>query len=349
MPSPTPRFRGAAALLAALGLAAAVAGCAAEPPGQEQRPARIRIGFSLDTLKEERWQRDRDQFVERARELGADVIVQAAAGDDYLQRSQAENMLSRGVDVLVVVPHNAQAMAPIVAEAQRRKVPVIAYDRLIANAPVDLYISFDNEKVGELQAQYLTRLAPTGNYVYIGGAPTDFNARLLREGAMKVLLPLQASGAISLVQDVMTPDWLPDLAERSAAQALAQHHGRIAAVVAANDGTAGGVVHALAGRGMAGRVPVSGQDADLAALRRIVAGTQSMTIFKPIHVLARMGAEIAVALARGERPQATGVINNGTADVPAILIEPVTVDRENLRETVVKAGFQREEDIFGRR
>src|SRR5215211_4073187 len=149
----------------------------------------IRIGLSMDTLKEERWQRDRDLFMERAKELGAEVLVQSADGNDSVQTNQAESLLTQGVNVLVVIPHNGLVAASIVDSAKRQNVPVISYDRMIRNSEPDLYISFDNEKVVELQARYLIERAPMGNYVLIGGSPTDNNATLLRKGQMNVLKP----------------------------------------------------------------------------------------------------------------------------------------------------------------
>src|SRR5215831_3523074 len=177
-------------------------GACSRPPAERPAEAvgkKIRIGFSMDTLKEERWHRDRDLLVARARELGAEVLVQAANGSDALQNAQAENLLTQGVDVLLVAPHNGKTAAVIVEAAHRAGVPVIAYDRLIRDADVDLYVSFDNVRVGELQAEYLVRRRPTGNYVLVGGAPTDNNALLFREGQLKVLQPLVARGDIHIV------------------------------------------------------------------------------------------------------------------------------------------------------
>ncbi|HYH02856.1 MAG TPA: substrate-binding domain-containing protein, partial [Bacillota bacterium] len=176
-------------------------------------PKKLRIGLSMDTLKEERWQKDRDIFISEAKKLGAEVLVQAANSDDALQVSQAENLLSQGVDVLVIIPHNAEACATIVDSAKKSKVPVIAYDRLIKNCNLDLYISFDNEKVGYLQASYITKLVPSGTYAYIGGAPTDNNAYMFKAGAMKVLDPLVKSGKIKLAYDQFTNDWKPEVAQ----------------------------------------------------------------------------------------------------------------------------------------
>ncbi|HYF91720.1 MAG TPA: substrate-binding domain-containing protein [Symbiobacteriaceae bacterium] len=330
-------------LLAALLLTA----CA--PAGADNNPGaqKIRIGLSMDTLEEERWQRDRDIFVARARELGAEVIVQAAAGDDYLQRAQAENMLNRGIDVLVIVPHDASAMAPVVEKAHEKGVKVIAYDRLIKGADVDLYVSFDNEMVGRLQADYITKLVPKGNYVYIGGAASDNNVYLLKLGALSVLEPFRSRGDIRVVFEAWTPEWKPENAERLMEEALSSTGGQVDAVICGNDGTAGGVIRALYRHGLAGKVPVAGQDADLQAVRRIVEGTQAMTVYKPIRYLATRAAEISVAMASGELPMTNATVNNERGDVPAYLLQPIRVDRANLRETVIQDGFHREEDVFG--
>jgi len=327
-------------------LAVFLSACSTQPPGAKPPARRIRIGFSMDTLQEERWQRDRDLFVARARELGAEVLIQSAAGDDDLQLSQAENMLRRGIDILVIVPHDARAMAPAVAQAHAAGVKVIAYDRLVRDADVDLYISFDNERVGQAQAEYLTRKVPKGNYVYIGGAETDNNASLLRAGVTEVLEPYIDRGDIRLVYSQFTHDWRPEEARKHMEQALAQTGGKVDAVICGNDATAGAAVQALYGYGLAGRVPVAGQDADLSAVQRIVRGTQVMTVYKPIRLLATRAAEIAVAMAMGQGYEANGAINNGLRDVPAYLLPPVTVDMNNLRETVIKDGFHQEQDVF---
>lgn len=307
---------------------------------------RIRIGLSMDTLKEERWQRDRDLFVERAKELGADVLVQSADGDDKVQTQQAENLLTQGVNVLVVIPHNGEVAASIVEASHRQNVPVISYDRLIRNSQPDLYISFDNEKVGELQARYLVEHAPKGNYVLIGGAPTDNNATLFRKGQMNVLTPAIDRGDIKIVADQWARDWLASEALRHTENALTQANNNVVAVVVSNDGTAGGAIQALEEQKLAGKVLVSGQDADLAALQRIIAGTQSMTVYKPVAQLARRAAEAAVALARHERVDSTSAINNGKVDVPSILLEPLVVDKNNIVDTVIKDGYQKLEDVY---
>jgi D-xylose transport system substrate-binding protein len=311
-----------------------------------ERNGPLRIGLSLDSLLLERWQRDRDYFVERAKELGAEVLVQSADGSDALQVRQAENLLTQGVDVLVVVPHNGEVAASIVNSAKRQHIPVLAYDRLIRSSDVDFYLSFDNVKVGQLQAQYLLDRAPKGNYILIGGSPTDNNAQLLREGQMKVLKPAIDRGDIKIVADQWAKDWLPSEALRHAENALTQSRNNVVAVVASNDGTAGGAVQALEEQKLAGRVLVSGQDADLAACQRIIAGTQSMTVYKPIRPLATRAAEIAVALARRQAVESNAKLNNGSKDVPSYLMTPIAVDKSNLASTVITDGFAKMEDVY---
>jgi len=325
-------------------------GCVAGPDeggaGRKPNTGQLRIGLSMDTLKEERWQRDRDLFVARAKELGAEVLVQAADGDDKAQMQQAETLLTQNIDVLVVVPHNGEVAASIVDAAKRQNVPVIAYDRLIRSSEPDLYVSFDNEKVGEMQGRYLIERAPKGNYVLIGGAPTDNNALLFRKGQMNALQPAIDRGDIKIVADQWARDWQASEALRHVENALTLANNNIVAVVASNDGTAGGVIQALEGQKLAGKVLVSGQDADIPGLQRILAGTQSMTVYKPVAKLASRAAEAAVALARHEKVETTQTVNNGKINVPSILLEPIIVDKTNIVETVIKDGYKKMEDVY---
>lgn len=328
-------------------------GCVSAPaqngPAQTaptNKTGKIRIGLSMDTLKEERWQKDRDTFVKRAEELGAEVLVQAADGKDETQVKQSESLLTQGIDVLVVIPHNGEVAASIVEAAKRKNVPVISYDRLIKNSEPDLYISFDNEKVGEMQAKYLTERAPKGNYILIGGAQTDNNAKMFRTGQMRILQPFIDKGDIKIVADQWAKDWQPDEALKHTENALTMNRNDVVAVLASNDGTAGGSIQALNKQGLNGKVIVSGQDADLAALQRIVAGTQTMTVYKPVSKLARIAAEAAVALAKKEKIETNGKVNNGKIDVPSILLEPISVDKNNIEDTVIKDAFHKREDIF---
>ncbi|MCX2946676.1 D-xylose ABC transporter substrate-binding protein, partial [Rahnella perminowiae] len=256
----------------------------------------IKIGMAIDDLRLERWQKDRDIFVAKAKTLGADVFVQSANGNEETQMAQIENMINRGVDVLVIIPYNGEVLSNVIAEAKQEGIKVLAYDRMINNADIDFYISFDNEKVGELQAQSLVQRVPQGNYFLMGGSPVDNNAKLFRAGQMKVLNPLIKDGKIKIVGDQWADGWLPENALKIMENALTANNNKIDAVVASNDATAGGAVQALSAQGLAGKVAISGQDADLAAIKRIEAGTQTMTVYKPITKLANDAAEIAVQL-----------------------------------------------------
>ncbi len=307
---------------------------------------KIKIGFSMDTLLEERWLRDRDLFKQAVEGLGAEVEIMAANGDDAVQISQAETLISQGVDLLVVVPHNAEATAAIVSKAHSAGIKVIAYDRLIKNANTDLYVSFDNEQVGELQAKAITKLVPKGKYVYIGGADTDNNAHLFKKGVFNVLQPLIDNGDIKVVYDQWTKDWTPANAQVNMQDALKANHNQIDAVIAANDATAGGIIKALKEQGLAGKIPVAGQDAELAAVQRIVKGTQTMTVYKPIKALTMEAADLAVKMAKGEKLSATRKVNNGKIEVPSVFLSPIGVDKLNLDATIIADGYHSRQDVY---
>lgn len=318
-----------------------------EPFEKEMHQDSIRIGFSMDTLEEERWTRDRDLFKQAVENLGAEVEVKAAYGNTALQISQAETLISQGVDLLVLVPHNAEAAATIVGKAQMANIPVVSYDRLVMNANIDLYITFDSQQVGELQAEAITELVPKGNYVYIGGAETDNNAHMLKNGVFHVLQPFIDQGDITVVYDQWTEGWIPENAKLNMQEALLANDNRIDAVIAANDATASGVIEALKEQGLDGDIPVAGQDAELAGIKRIVEGTQSMTVYKPIHVLAEQAAEIVVRMAQGETIETNSKINNGKKEVPTVFLAPIAVNQKNIEETIIADGFHSREEIFG--
>ncbi len=306
------------------------------------------IGLSLDTLKEERWQRDRDTFIAEAKKLGATVIVQSANSDDTRQVRDVESLISRKVDVLVIVPHNGAAMTRAVKSANDAEIPVIAYDRLILNAHIDYYLTFDNVKVGEVQGGYAAARLPkdrTARVVRIYGAPTDNNAKLFKQGQDNVLLPLIQSGRVQVVHEDWALDWKPENAKKIMNAAITKAGRNIDAVVVSNDGTAGGAIQALLEEGLAGKVLVTGQDADLAACQRILRGTQAMTVYKPLKNLASLAARIAVEVAQGKRPATTATLDNGAEQVPSIFEQVVSVDKENLMSTVVADGFHPAKDL----
>lgn len=330
-------------MLAAIG--SLITSCSTQPAGNSPAAKKIRIGFAMDALKQERWQKDRDLFLKRAEELGAEVLLQTADGSDDAQMKQVESLLTQGIDVLVIVPHNAEVAGAMVEMAKRQGVPVISYDRLVRNSEPDLYVSFDNERVGELQAKVLFEKKPTGNYVLIGGAPTDNNAALLRKGQLNILQAAIDRGDIKVVANQWAKEWLAEEALKHAENALTQQHNNIDAVVVSNDGTAGGVIEALKAQNLAGKVLVSGQDAELAALQRVLEGTQTMTVYKPISRLAPAAVEAAIALAKREKLNTTRTVNNGRIEVPSILIEPIPIERANV-DTVINDGFHKREDVY---
>lgn len=303
-----------------------------------------KIGFSIDDLRVERWTRDRDYFVAASEKLGAKVFVQSADANEQRQISQIENLISRGIDVLVIVPFNATVLTNSIKEAKKAGIKVIAYDRLILNADIDAYISFDNEKVGEMQSEALVKLVPKGNYYMLGGAPTDNNAKLFREGQMKVLQPLVDKGDIKIVGKQWVKEWSPSEALAITENALTANNNKIDAIVASNDGTAGGAIQALAAQKLAGKVAVSGQDADVAGVKRVIAGTQAMTVYKPLKSIATGAAELSVQLARNETPKYNASYDNGLKKVNAVLLKPTVLTKENVN-LLVTDGFYTKDQI----
>lgn len=333
-----------AALLVGLAVLAAACGSGSGPSGVGSSAT---IALLLPETKTARYEtQDRPNFERRVRELcpGCEVLYSNADQDATKQQSQAEAALTNGADVLVLDAVDYKSAASIVARAKQSKAPVVSYDRLVLDADVDYYISFDNERIGRLQGQaLLDALRSTGKangtIVMINGAPTDNNAMLLKQGAHSVL---DGSG-LEIAQEFDTPDWSPDKAQQQMEQALTNLGGdQIAGVYAANDGTAGGAIAAMKGAGVNPLPPVTGQDAELAAIQRILAGEQYMTVYKALRLQAEAAAEVAVALARGEQPRAglvNNAVNNNLKDVPSVLLTPIAVTRENVRDTVIKDGF----------
>lgn len=307
------------------------------------------IGLSMDTLKEERWQSDRDLFVKRAAELGADVSVQSANSDDTRQLRDVESLITQNVDALVIIPHNGAAMAKAVELAREAGIPVLSYDRLITGCDLDLYMTFDNVKVGELQGKFLAARLPAGRKLRLAriyGSKTDNNAFLFKQGQDNILKPLIEAGRIEVVHEDWAEDWKPENAKKITNAAITKAGRDIDAILASNDGTAGGSIQALTEEGLAGKIMVTGQDADLAACQRIVHGTQTMTVYKPLKNLANRAAEIAVKLAQRQPIIARDETDNGKIKVPSLLLDIVAVTKDNMLDTVVKDGFRKREDVY---
>jgi len=310
--------------------------------------ASVKVGLSLPTQREERWVKDKQAMEADAKKAGVDLRVQVTDNDAAKQVAQCENLVSQGIKVLILAPHDASSASVIVDKANKAGIKVISYDRLVTDSPLDYYyLSFDNVKVGELQGEYITKKVPKGNYIVLAGSPTDNNAKLFREGAMKYIKPLVDRGDIHIVMDQFVKDWQPSEAQKLCEQALTANQNKVDAVLAPNDGTAGGCIQALNAQGLAGKVPITGQDAELAGAIRIVQGTQSMTVFKDTRQLARKAIEMAVDLANGKPIDTQGrVVNNGKRDVPSVLLTPYVVDKANLDEVLVKSGYLKKEAVY---
>ncbi len=305
----------------------------------------VRIGLAMATLQEERWRRDRDDFAMRAKQLGAELIVQNANNDQQEQYQQVEYLLSRKIDVLVIVPHDLNQAAAAAELARRAGVKVISYDRLVRNARLDLYISFDNVKVGELMAEYLVNRVPDGNYVIINGAPTDNNCYMFNQGYKNVLASPIRENRIKIVFEAWADDWKPETAYQYMQSLLTQGK-KFNAVIAANDSLASAVIEALSEWRLAGRIAVAGHDADLSGCQRIVEGTQLMTVYKPIRKLAYRAADLAVACATGKPFKTNHAPTfNGKHFVPSEIITPLPIDKDNM-DLVIKDGFHRQDEIY---
>jgi D-xylose transport system substrate-binding protein len=302
------------------------------------------LGFSIDDLRVERWARDRDYFIAAAKELGAEVNVQSADANEEKQVKQVENLIAKKVDGIAIVPMNSQVFGEVIDEAHKAGIKVLSYDRLILNADEDAYISFDNERVGFLQAEAVLKAVPTGNYYMLGGSPTDNNAKLLRAGQEKALKEAVDSGKIKIVGSQWVKEWSPTEALSIMENALTAANNKIDAVVASNDGTAGGAIQALAAQGLAGKVAISGQDADLAAIKRVVAGTQTVTVYKPLKLIASEAAKLTVKMVKGDKIDFNAKLDNGKKQVDSYLLTPIPLTKENVMK-VVEDGFYTKDQV----
>lgn len=331
------------ALLAALVLCAACSGCTGKPNIPKSRVPRI--GFAMDTLKEERWYIDRTDFLAEAEKKGAQVTVEVADDNGDEQLAQVRHLVAQGIDVLVLIPHDATAAARCVSVARQAGVKVISYDRLVRNAGCDLYISFDNVQVGRLQAQAILTAVPKGNYVIAEGPVSDYNVTMIRQGLEEELKAPVQSGRVKILKDFNTDDWMADVAADEVENILVNGQ-KIDAVIAENDGLAGGVITTLSKFGLIPSVPVTGMDADLAACQRVMEGQQLMTVYKPIGKLAATAADFAVEYAQGQKPKIPGKIFDGKYSVPYYSIEPVAVNRQNMAQTVLRDGFHQVSQVY---
>jgi D-xylose transport system substrate-binding protein len=334
-------------VLAAL-LMLVAAGCATNEPesgGSGGGGGAKKIALLLPETKTTRYEaQDRPLFEAKVKALCSDceIIYSNADQDAAKQQSQAEAALTNGAKVMVLDPVDSASAGAMVAKAKAKNVPVISYDRLILNADVDYYISFDNEKVGQLQGTALVDKlkgdGKSGSIVMINGAPTDNNAKLFKQGAHSVI----DSSGFKVAKEYDTPDWSPDKAQTEMEQAItAVGKTGFVGVYAANDGTAGGAIAAMKGQGIKPIPPVTGQDAELAAVQRLLTGEQYMTVYKAIKPEAEGAAQLAVDLVNGKNPSGSAAdkVNNGQKDVPSVLLKPVAVTKDNIKDTIVADGF----------
>jgi D-xylose transport system substrate-binding protein len=336
-----------------------VAGCVQGPPqgqtgntaqnGKSKDPNRkLKIGFSMATLKEERWVRDKEAFEAHCKKMNVECVITVADSRADKQANDVDNLLTQGVDVVVIAPQDATQAASMVDKAKAQGVPVISYDRLINSDKLDLYVSHQVPVIGRRIAEYALQNVPKGNYIMVYGASTDNNAVIMRKEQEAVLKNAVDSGAIKIVANQHITDWRPEEALKMVENALTQNNDNVQAVVVSNDGMAGGAISALDKRGLAGKVLVTGQDAQKDALQNIAQGKQSMTIYKPIIPLANTAVESAIKLAKGESLTGAQPFRNDAIgkDVPAILLEIVVVTKDNLMNTVIKDGYAKYEDVY---
>ena len=300
------------------------------------------IGLSLPTQREERWVRDKNIMEEYAKNKGVTIKVENADFDAAKQALQVENLISQGIDVLILVPIDPLAAAAMVEKAHKAGIKVISYDGLVENSDLDLYMSFNKIKVGELQGKSLIEQVPKGNYIILSGG----NDTMFKKGAMKYIQPLADKKDINIVTDEAVKNWDPKIAFKIVEDALIANKNKIDAILAPNDAIAGAAIEALQAQGLAGKVAVTGQDAELAAARRIIQRTQLMTVFKDTRELGKAAIDAAIKLANGEEVEVTDNVYNGKIDVPSILITPIAIDKNNINSVLIASGYLNQNEVY---
>jgi D-xylose transport system substrate-binding protein len=300
------------------------------------------VGVSWSNFQEERWKTDEAAIKKALEAAGAKYISADAQSSAAKQLTDVESLISQGANALIVLAQDSDAIAPAIEKATAEGIPVVGYDRLIEN-PEAFYITFDNKEVGRMQAQGVFKVKPEGNYVFIKGSSSDPNADFLFAGQMEVLKAAVDAGKIKNAGEAYTDGWKPENAQKNMEQFLTKNNNKVDAVVASNDGTAGGAIAALDAQGLAGSVPVSGQDADKAALNRVALGTQTVSVWKDSRELGKTAAEIALALASGKKM--TEIPNVQTFDggpkkqkMQSVFLKPLPITKDNL-DVVIKAGW----------
>jgi len=302
------------------------AGCANKHP---------KIGLLVHSFETPRWQKDQKYFADAVKQLGGVPIMKVADNNADTQLEQAKELINEGAAVIVVIPVDQLTAAKIVDLAHERDIRVIAYDRLINNCRLDYYVSTDNVRVGEIQAEYLTKVKPKGNYALLGGPPNDNNSRMLYIGQMNILQPFVERGEINVAFRHFANYWTTDEGYRLAIASLDSTANKLDAIICGNDAMAIGAIKALKERGLEGKVALAGQDADAANIQQIMKGNQTVTVYKRIRTMASTAAELAMHLAKKETPEPyLSTISNGDRLVPSYLVDAVAVNEGNIEMTV---------------
>lgn len=308
---------------------------------------KVKVGFLFSTFTIDRYNKEKQYFIAKIQELGGEALIASAENNDQLQIQQASDLIKQGVKVLVVSSVNLNTAAAIVRNAHDKGVKVIAYDRLINNCDLDYYLSFDNEKVGKLMGDYVTRIKPYGKYILVGGDKADQNAIWVKSGQKAALAPYLKTDGIQVVYDTYIEGWTDDNARVEMKKYLDLSESVPDVILASNDGMATSIIELLKERYLAGKVLITGQDAELEACRNIVKGYQTMTVYKSVKQLAVKAAEVSIKLAKNEKiTEISKTVNNGLKDVPSVLLDPIAVDKNNLKSTVIAEGFQSEGEVY---
>ncbi len=309
----------------------------------------IKIGFLIPASVGFRWPTDQKYVEKTAKELGVEVYTISAENDENQQLKQANDLLNKGVDVLIVVPVNSNTSAAIVRDAHDQGVPVIGYDRLIANSDLDYLVTFDGGKIGELMVNHALEIKPKGNYVLLWGDAGDVNAIFIKDAQEKILAPHITNGDINIIYKTFVEDWSKANSHHIMQQIISKTDKKIDAIITSYDGLAIGALEAMREYGIEDKFVLTGQDAELASIKAIVSGDQSMTVYKSIRNVAETSVKLAIKLAKKQKvKEVNGKINNGRKDVPTILLTPQAVTKSNIQTTVIADGFFTEQDVYGK-
>lgn len=314
-----------------------------------KQDADVKLGYLIPAMEGSRWIIDKKYVEEAAMKEGVEVLVRSADNNESLQLKQATELLDLGVDVLIVVPSNSNTAAAIVRDAHNKNVPVIAYDRLIKNCDLDYLVTFDGKRIGEMMVEHALQIVPKGNYVVLYGDASDVNAIWIKNAQEAMLQPYIDKGDINIVYKSFTENWSEINAYQTMKKVLSFTDSKIDAIITGYDGLAMGAIKALEEDNTQDVKVITGQDAELNAVKAVANGKMTMTLYKSNKTFAEAAVKLAVRMARKEKiEEAKETMNNGRVDVPMLLLEPQLVDKNTIRSTVISDGFFTEEDVYGK-